>query len=76
MRSLIVFLLGFENSDNGLKCITPCGENGLYEERYWCNTNNKWDYCEPKSTGDIFKSINFVQIYKRNFSMREWIEYY
>merc|ERR1711935_1197360 len=39
------YVADIEVTDNGIKCVTPCGQDGLFEERYWCHTADAWDYC-------------------------------
>lgn len=42
------YVADIEVTDNGIKCVTPCGQDGLFEERYWCHTADAWDYCHLK----------------------------
>ena len=41
------------DSDSGLQCKTPCGQDGKYQGKYWCYTDNKWDFCQPNSIGEF-----------------------
>ena len=47
-----------EVTDNGLACVTPCGQDGLYEGQYWCHTSDTsdtWDFCNPQYKGQFSK---------------------
>ena len=46
--------LDLEVTDNGAYCETPCGQDGLFEERYWCHTSDSWDFCTPQYYGEFF----------------------
>ena len=45
--------LDYGKTDNGENCETQCGKEGLFEGRYWCDTLDSWDFCKPKSKGNI-----------------------
>ena len=35
------------------RCITPCGQDGLYEDHYWCYTTNSWRFCSLQDLTEV-----------------------
>ena len=68
------YLLGFEVTDNGVECVTPCGQDGLYEERYWCHTSDSWDFCSPQYKGQFLARVTLVTLcyFKYNMGKTNW----
>ena len=47
----VIIIIFLEFTDSGLECATQCGQDGLFEGRYWCHTADAWDFCNPQLAG-------------------------
>ena len=54
--------LDIELTDNGAACKTPCGQDGLFKDRYWCHTSDSWDFCTPKHHGQFISYLAMAAI--------------
>merc|ERR1711935_36065 len=64
------YVADIEVTDNGIKCVTPCGQDGLHEGRYWCHTSDAtdtWDYCnlQYKVETSVVKNVRNTRLRPR-----------
>ena len=51
-----------ELTDYGWNCVTPCGQDGLYNRRSWCHIDNAWDFCQPSHTGQFYSNLQLPML--------------
>ena len=46
-----------ETTEHGWECVTPCGQEDLYNGKNWCHISedtDDWIYCDPQLNGECF----------------------